>query len=215
MEKKGGRAARSAESKQRILAATLELASEQGYEGTTIAKVSKRSGLPTGSIYWHFGDKEKLFAVLLDDYIDRWFKKYEWKIREGERPADRVAELISLRAREATASSSVWALGLLMALERRLDGSEAREKFLLTRQERLEFISEFWRDNLSENIVAVDSQLPVHLARFFMAFSDGYVISASAGEELDLESLGEIFVTSVDQMIRAAEKKSSGPGPEE
>ena len=44
-------------SRRRILDAATEIAAERGYEGTGIAAVSAKSGLPASSIYWHFTDK--------------------------------------------------------------------------------------------------------------------------------------------------------------
>lgn len=208
MDKKGVRSQRSAESVDKILQAAQELARELGYEGTTIAKVSKRSGLPTGSIYWHFGDKDKLFAALINRYVDAWFNKYDWTVREGERPVDRMTEIITTRAKEATDPSSAWGIGLSMALERRLEGSAARETFLEIRRSRLQFIAEFWRDNLPGNVLTADPELPTKLAQFVVAFSDGWFISASANEDWDLESHAGIMATTLDQMIGTAERKA-------
>src|SRR5262245_56203989 len=53
------------ESRLRILEATFELAHELGYQGTSISKVVERSGLPVSSVYWHFADKDALFAAMI------------------------------------------------------------------------------------------------------------------------------------------------------
>lgn len=212
MEKQGTRSQRSAESVERILQATLELAGEMGYEGTTISKVSKRSGLPTGSIYWHFGDKDKLFAALIDRYVDEWFERYDWAVRAGQDPVERITEIMITRAREAKDPSSAWGIGLLLALERRLEHSEAREKFLDIRKNRLNFIAEFWRKNLPAQLLEVDPDLALKLSQFTIAFSDGWVISASTDEDWDLEGLAEIMVVSLSQMIGAAERKALQDG---
>ncbi|WP_206599097.1 TetR/AcrR family transcriptional regulator [Sphingomonas turrisvirgatae] len=52
----------TAANRQRILDATLEVAHEFGYQGTTIPRVSRKANLPTGSVYWHFDSKDALFA---------------------------------------------------------------------------------------------------------------------------------------------------------
>ena len=54
------------QSRQRILDAATEVATERGYEGTTISLVSKKSGLPPTSIYWHFADKDDLIAAVIE-----------------------------------------------------------------------------------------------------------------------------------------------------
>ena len=60
------------QSRQRILDAATELATERGYEGTTISLVSKKSGLPPTSIYWHFTDKDDLIAAVIERSFLRW-----------------------------------------------------------------------------------------------------------------------------------------------
>ncbi|CAL9519198.1 hypothetical protein SUDANB1_03789 [Streptomyces sp. enrichment culture] len=42
------------ESRRRILDAAAEIAGERGYEGTSIATLSAKCGLPVSSIYWTF-----------------------------------------------------------------------------------------------------------------------------------------------------------------
>src|SRR6516225_11534533 len=54
------------QSRERILDAATEIASERGYEGTSIGLVSKKCGLPASSIYWHFKDKDDLIAAVIE-----------------------------------------------------------------------------------------------------------------------------------------------------
>jgi len=56
----------SAANRQKILEATLQVAQEFGYQGTTIPRVSLKAQLPTGSVYWHFESKDMLFASLME-----------------------------------------------------------------------------------------------------------------------------------------------------
>src|ERR1700739_5024255 len=60
------------QSRERILDAATEVATERGYEGTTISLVSKKSGLPPTSIYWHFTDKDDLIAAVIERSFARW-----------------------------------------------------------------------------------------------------------------------------------------------
>ena len=53
-------------SRERILDAATEIAAERGYEGTSIALVSAKCGLPASSIYWHFKDKDDLIAAVIE-----------------------------------------------------------------------------------------------------------------------------------------------------
>ena len=44
----------------------------RGYSGTSIAAVSKASGLPPSSIYWHFTDKDDLLAAVIERSYGAW-----------------------------------------------------------------------------------------------------------------------------------------------
>jgi AcrR family transcriptional regulator len=65
----GVRAAATSERRQAILDAALECFSTLGYDQTTLADIRAMSGASTGSIYHHFGSKERIAASLYLDGI--------------------------------------------------------------------------------------------------------------------------------------------------
>ena len=72
-------------SRERILDAATEIAAERGYEGTSIALVSKKCGLPASSIYWHFKDKDDLIAAVIERSFAHWLAA--WQVPdEGDAP---------------------------------------------------------------------------------------------------------------------------------
>jgi len=79
------------QSRERILDAANEIASERGYEGTSIGLVSKKCGLPASSIYWHFKDKDDLLAAVIDRSFETWLRVWELPL-DGE-PRERVIGL--------------------------------------------------------------------------------------------------------------------------
>lgn len=54
--------ARLTASRERTVAAALEVMAEHGYAGCTVAAVARRAGIATGSVYRHFPTKGDLFA---------------------------------------------------------------------------------------------------------------------------------------------------------
>src|SRR6201996_1531370 len=66
-----------AASRIRILDAATAIAGERGYEGTSIALVSAKSGLPASSIYWHFKDKDDLLAAVIKRSFAHWLSAWE------------------------------------------------------------------------------------------------------------------------------------------
>ena len=60
---------RSRASFERVLQAATSLLAEEGYEGFTLAEVSKRAGVSIGSIYARVKSKDDLFYVVQDRYM--------------------------------------------------------------------------------------------------------------------------------------------------
>ena len=60
----GNRMARTRERKQEILDAALECFSSIGYDQTTIEDIRAKAGASIGSIYHHFGAKDRIAAAL-------------------------------------------------------------------------------------------------------------------------------------------------------
>lgn len=56
--------------RESILNAAIELFSEQGVSGSSIAEITKRAGVAQGLVSYHFGGKEQLVTAV----IDRWFE---------------------------------------------------------------------------------------------------------------------------------------------
>src|SRR6476469_7638999 len=78
-------------SRQRILDAATEIAAERGYEGTSIALVSKKCGLPASSIYWHFKDKDDLIAAVIARSFADWSSA--WRIPESGSARERIVAM--------------------------------------------------------------------------------------------------------------------------
>lgn len=188
------------ESKQRILDATMQLATERGYEGTTIALVSKRSGLPSGSVYWHFESKDKLFVALVERTFEQWRAKV-FAANEGDDARDGLARIMAAATDEHDPSQGFWRLGLILALERRMQSSAARQSFLAIRMRVIEDATRAWARALPPALVERDPGLPGRIARFSMATADGLYVSISAGEQWHEEGLETIFVEAIDALI--------------
>ena len=57
------------DTKERILAAALDLFSQNGYAGTNIRELTAALGLVKSGVYKHFGSKEDIWNTLLDELI--------------------------------------------------------------------------------------------------------------------------------------------------
>ena len=107
------------ESRRRIVDAAAKLMAERGFAGTSIAAVSQRSGLPSGSIYWHFESKEALLAAVMEEGARRWFEALPRVDDLPTDPAERTAALFEAVDASLESHPEFLRLLLLIALERR------------------------------------------------------------------------------------------------
>jgi AcrR family transcriptional regulator len=121
------------QSRTRILDAASEIASERGYEGTSIALVSSKCGLPASSIYWHFNDKDDLIAAVIERSFADWLSA--WQMPDEGAPRERFVALALRIADALVASPDFLRLGLMLALERRPVEPRARAMFLAVRNQ--------------------------------------------------------------------------------
>lgn len=61
---------KTAQTRQAVAGAALELFIERGYRGTRIGDVADRAGLAKGTVYLHFADKQALFAGVIGEVLD-------------------------------------------------------------------------------------------------------------------------------------------------
>lgn len=179
--------ANGVESRQRILDATVEIAGERGYDGTSIAAVSAKCGLPASSIYWHFKDKDDLIAAVIERSFETWLAAVELPA-EGP-PLERVTLMAANIARSLVEAPDFLRLGLMLALERRPTEPRGRTVFLQVR--------EISRQRISETIRTLFPDLDetaVHtLTTYAVAGADGLFVQREiAGDDVDLVALFEL-----------------------
>lgn len=60
-----------ADARARILAAAAEVFASIGFAGARVDEIAARAGVNKAMLYYHVGDKEKLYATVLTDTVDR------------------------------------------------------------------------------------------------------------------------------------------------
>jgi TetR/AcrR family transcriptional regulator len=61
----------AADPHQRIVAAAAEVFAARGFDGARIDEIAERAGINKAMLYYHVGDKERLYAAVLVESIDR------------------------------------------------------------------------------------------------------------------------------------------------
>jgi AcrR family transcriptional regulator len=190
------RRANGERSRQAILDAAAEIAGERGYDGTSIALVSERSGLPASSIYWHYEDKDALIAAAIERSFGEWLDGASVlpPPAAGSTRWDRLGALAERTAKGVKTSRSFLRLGLLLSLERREEEPSARRMFLQVREEAFRrMITAF-----TELFPELDEVAIAQLVTFSIAIADGLFISNELGNEaFDMLEQREVVVAAV------------------
>jgi AcrR family transcriptional regulator len=185
-------------SRTRILDAATEIASERGYEGTSIGLVSSKCGLPASSIYWHFKDKDDLIAAVIERSFTQWLSA--WQLPDEGTPRERLVGLAQQVAKALLDSPDFLRLGLMLALERRPVEPRARAMFIAVRAQAFDMFGTAIRD-----ITPGLTDAQVHqLATYAIAGGDGaFLAKEIGGDSVDLPALLEMHVAAVyDTAVR-------------
>jgi len=106
-------AERTAETRGRLIDATIECLIDSGYTGTTTVAVCKRSGVSHGSLLYHYGTRERLLGAALDAVYERLQRPVIESLEQlplGEARVDALVELMwsAFGAREFKAVLELW-----------------------------------------------------------------------------------------------------------
>jgi AcrR family transcriptional regulator len=194
------------ESRERILDAAGEIAGERGYEGASIALVSERSGLPASSIYWHFEDKDRLIAAVIERSFTRWLDGIGAWMPEKSRGTrlDGLTSSMRTVARALAESPDFLRLGLMLALERRPLELSARTLFLQVRAQAYERMIRSFETLFGGEL---DKAKVRALATLTMAAADGLFIAHQIDQsDAEFEASFELLASAI---LGAAEHLAS------
>lgn len=192
-------------SRGRILDAATEIAAERGYEGTSIALVSAKCGLPASSIYWHFKDKDDLIAAVIERSFGAW--ETAWEVPASGGQEDLFLGLATQIAKALLDAPDFIRLGLMLALERRPTEPRARTMFLQVRNLAFEQL----KQNFHEFVPGLTGPEVHQLAVYAMAGGDGLFITKEiGGDAVDLVALFELHARAIHDMARRFIDKRTG-----
>ncbi|MFI1032885.1 TetR/AcrR family transcriptional regulator [Streptomyces sp. NPDC020951] len=202
--------ANGVESRQRILDATVEIAGERGYEGTSIAAVSAKCGLPASSIYWHFKDKDDLIAAVIERSFETWLVAVELPGEASGTPLERVTAMAGNLAKSLVDAPDFLRLGLMLALERRPTETRGRTVYLQVRAVAAQRIGEVIRTLLP----TLDETAVQTLTTYTVAGADGLFVQREInGDTVDLVAMFELHARLVyEAAVRMAAEKGAEAG---
>lgn len=80
--------------KARILASAAEVFAEIGFAGARVDEIAARAGVNKAMLYYHVGDKERLYTAVLTDVVDRAVEKLRAAADAEADPRRKVERLL-------------------------------------------------------------------------------------------------------------------------
>ena len=80
----------AADTRARILAAAAEVFASIGFAGARVDEIAARAGVNKAMLYYHVGDKDKLYATVLTETVDRVPPLLRAAIAEADTPAEKL-----------------------------------------------------------------------------------------------------------------------------
>lgn len=193
------------ESRVRILNAAFEIAAERGYDGTTLALVTKRAGLPASSVYWQFESKDELLAEAIEHNYREWrATRTSWTdIVEGKEIDQQVEIAMRHLSTGLIDQPQFQRLGLMLALERRTVEATARARFRKVREETITMMTGWWHRVLPHSALVRNPQAPRELAQLMISLSDGLFIATQTDHGLDTDRLVELLIVAMRAVLHS------------
>ncbi len=126
-------AERTAETRARILAATIDCIAERGFQRTTASEITRRAGVTWGAVQHHFGDKDGILMAVLEDSFRRFELRLADVPREGIGLAERASLFVARAWQHFASREYASTFEILLDHLRRTDLHPAREPSWQTR----------------------------------------------------------------------------------
>ena len=183
------------ESRRRILEVAFEIASERGYDGTTLSEVTRRAGIQPSSVYWQFENKDELLAEVVEVYYREWRESQTNWARES--PPRTVAETVDVAMERLSAGllnqPDFQRLGIILSLEQRVEELSARKRFRQIRIETRNLLADWWEQALAPSLGEERRVMAMQISIAMIAISDGLLIEAQIDDDIDIFGPINIF----------------------
>lgn len=179
-----------AESREQILDVAEALMAERGVSATSISALTKASGLPASSIYWHFGSKDGVVVAVMERGARRFFASLAPPSSFTGSDGERIQAQLRDTARAFDEHGDFLRLLLALLVLRREGGGDAAAVITTVRSEA--------RARIAAMLDAIDEPTDDGIADLMLAMIDGAFIAHLEDPRVD-------FRTRFDQLGRVVE----------
>lgn len=180
---------KSEQTRKELKESAYRLFLEKGYDGTTIAEITANAGYATGSFYRHWKEKEQLFILIQDEFIQN-LKNLSSQAMEGITSLEAMVDLLAYLFYELTANRATLRLFV--------EGPQVRKNDQLLHK--MNDIISYFTEQLSKKLTELTEgsrteQATHHVANLLCSFLSGYILLRSVEMEVPpIETLKNSFL---------------------
>ncbi len=173
------------QSRAEILDAAARIMAAKGFDGASISSISKESGLPASSIYWHFSSKEGVLAAVMERGAQRFFEELDaGDVPRNASPAEHLRAQFRAAAGAIRRDPGFLRLFILLLLSGRNDQTVRR-----VRQAGRERVHRSLLRAFDERGAIIAEAVADELADVGLAMFDGAFLAVQNDQGLDYEPL--------------------------
>lgn len=189
--------------REKILAAAYSCFSEEGYSSASISKIAKRAKVLSGSIYWAFETKEKLFSEVLRMTGDQFLSSLSFSFQFENGKLINAEEIIPSMLKNFGRGPDFLRLFLAVAVESNASGNEVITVAKEIRAECRAMIEKSIESNvknLAPEIVSLNAQ---RISTMVIQLLDGlYVASKIENNDVDIEIYLRNILAFIDHEVQ-------------
>jgi len=189
--------------REKILAAAYSCFTEEGYSSASISKIAKRAKVLSGSIYWAFETKDKLFAEVLRMTGDQFLDSLSFSFNFENGKLTNTEEIIPTMLKNFGRGPDFLRLFLAVAVESNAGSNEVitvAKDIRAQCRAMVETVVEANVKNLAPEIVSLNAQ---RISTMVIQLLDGlYVASKIEDNDVDIESYLRNILAFIDHEVQ-------------
>lgn len=183
------------DSRKLILEAAFEAFAENGYDGTSMDDIVKRSGLSKGTLYWHFKNKHDLFVATLNAAMGGLDAMTADALQETDRPVHVHLRELFIATAEAFTADLRWTRLLANAFFQSAQSEGAQQVLLEMYQQYIDMVADALQLGIDRgDLRPMDTR---NVAIALMAGGDGIVFHRLLNPPWEIGPVMETFVDSI------------------
>lgn len=194
----------TAQTRQDLLEAALEVFSTKGYTASTLEDIAKAANVTRGALYHHFSGKAELYNTLLEQAADRPAQVVQSAVAEGGTFLEVMRRVFvrQITLIQSDATYRATAELVMFKLEPNAELEAANEMLVSGRQTTLEMLTQSFAQGVELGVIRTDLE-PVEIARAFLALQIGlFHVWSTPPQGFDLErsanALAKVLIAGIE-----------------